>query len=222
VPRSLATLALLALLALLAAGCGAASNEATPAALKLERDDLVATARALQRADGPVSREVAATKAAWPLIANGLPHDVRVVSGSPAARRAAASAAALPIPSLFGERQARTLTGPASQIAGLYRSFALLGARGWKLLFGGLDQIRSGSPAAARFARENAPLYVESIYDAHFTLALLGKKLLAGYAKLGGAAGFGATLSQGQLDALAQSYSEADELHPHVGVRLGS
>ena len=88
---------------------------------------------------------------------------------------------------LFGEAQARTLTGPASQLAGLFRSYALLSARGWKLLDAGLAQIESGSPASARFARENAPLYIESIYDGHFTLAQIGKKLLAAYGKLGGA-----------------------------------
>jgi hypothetical protein len=171
----------------------------------------------------PVSREVTATKTAWPLIANGLPGDVGHVSGSAAAARAAASAARLPIPALFSEANARSLTGPAAQIAGLYRSYALLSARGWKLLFASLSEIESRTPATARFARANAALYIESIYDAHFTLAQLGKKLSAGYAKLGGSAAFGAALTQAQLDVLARSYSEAsDRLHPHVAARLGS
>ena len=66
-------------------------------------------------------------------------------------------------------------------------------------------------------------LYIESVYDAHFGLAQIGKKLLAGYRKLGGQAAFGAALTQGEVDALADAYSEAtDRLHPHVGVRLGS
>ena len=86
-----------------------------------------------------------------------------------------------------------------------------------------MAQIESGTPASARFARENAPLYIESIYDAHFTLAQIGKKLLAAYDKLGGAEAFGAALTQAEVDALARTYSEAnDRLHPHVAVRIGS
>jgi hypothetical protein len=205
-------------------GCaGASSKASTPAALKLEREDLAAAGRALQSVQAPVSREVAATKAAWPLIANGLPADLSAISSSTAAAGAAASAARLPIPALFSEANARTLTGPASQLAGLYRSYALLSTRGWKLLYASLTQIESGTPTAARFARANAALYIESIYDAHFTLAQLGKKLTAAYQKLGGSSNFGAALSQAQVDALAQAYSEAsDRLHPHVAARLGA
>jgi hypothetical protein len=66
-------------------------------------------------------------------------------------------------------------------------------------------------------------LYIESVYDAHFTLAQVGRKLLDGYRKLGGARTFGARLAQRRVDALARAYSEAsDRLHPHVRVRLGS
>ena len=66
-------------------------------------------------------------------------------------------------------------------------------------------------------------LYVESIYDAHFTLAQIGKQLLLGYRRLGEASAFGRTLSEDEVSALARSYSEAAaRLHPHVGVRLGS
>ncbi len=204
------------------AGCGA-DKASTPAALKLQREDLVAISRALKGAQAPVTREVAATKAAWPLIANGLPGEITIVSRSPQARAAAASAAALRLPAAFGEAQARALTGPASQISGLVRSYALLNARGWKLLDADFAQIESAPHANAHFARENAPLYIESIYDGHFTLAQVGKKLLAGYKKLGGAGGFGSALTQTEVNALAQAYSEAsDRLHPHVGVRLGS
>jgi hypothetical protein len=205
------------------AGCGGTSKASTPAALKLQREDLAAASRALKSAEHPVALEVAATKSAWPSIANGLPADVSGVSRAPQIRAAVALAAALRLPTLFGEAQVRTLTGPASQLAGLFRSYALLSARGWKLLDASLAQIESGSPAAARFARENASLYIESIYDAHFTLAQIGKKLTAAYAKLGGAGDFGAALTQAEVDALAQAYSEAeDRLHPHVSTRLGS
>jgi hypothetical protein len=79
------------------------------------------------------------------------------------------------------------------------------------------------SPAAARFARENAPLYIESVYDAQFTVAQIGKKLEPGYRELGGTDALGAALSATQVKALERTYSEAsDRLHPHVSVRLGS
>jgi hypothetical protein len=221
--RAIAAAALACLLAATFAACGGKGKSATPVALKLQREDLVAVSRALKDVQAPIAREVAATKAAWPLIANGLPAEIATVSRSPQARAAAASAAALRLPALLGEAQARTLTGPASQISGLVRSYALLGARGWKLLDAAFAQIESASPANARFARANAPLYIESIYDAHFALAQIGKKLLAGYEKLGGAGDFGTALTQAEANALADSYSEAsDRLHPHVGVRLGS
>jgi hypothetical protein len=221
--RPIAAAALAFLLAAAIAACGGKGKSTTPAALKLQREDLVSVSRALKDVQAPIAREVAATKAAWPLIANGLPAAIATVSRSPQARAAAASAAALRLPALLGEAQARMLTGPASQISGLVRSYALLSARGWKLLDAIFSQIESASPANARFARKNAALYIESIYDAHFALAQVGKKLLAGYEKLGGSSGFGTALTQAEVNALAAGYSEAsDRLHPHVGVRLGS
>jgi hypothetical protein len=221
--RPIAAGAIVCLLAAAMAACGSKGKSATPAALKLQREDLVAVSRALKGVQAPIVREVAATKAAWPLIANGLPAEITTVSRSAQAHAAAVSAAQLRLPAVLGEAQARTLTGPASQISGLVRSYALLSARGWKLLDAAFAQIESASPANARFARANAPLYIESIYDAHFALAQIGKKLLAGYEKLGGAGDFGTALTQAEANALADSYSEAsDRLHPHVGVRLGS
>lgn len=208
---------------MLAGGCAGSKPKATPAALALEREDLAATSRALRELQAPVARSTTAAKAAWPLIANGLPADVGAVSRSPAAISAASTSAQLRLPALFGEVRARSLTGPSSQIAGLVRSYALLSARGWKLLFASIAEIQSGTPTAAIFARANAPLYIESIFDANFTLAQIGKKLLAGYHNLGGPSMFGAALTKAEVDALAGAYSEAnDRLHPHVGVRLGS
>jgi len=66
-------------------------------------------------------------------------------------------------------------------------------------------------------------LYIDGVYDGHFTLAQLGKQVAAGYETLGGAPAFGTALTETEVDRLAQSFSEAnDRLHPHVGVRLGS
>jgi hypothetical protein len=214
---------LCAVVALAIAGCGSASRESTPAALKLQREDLAAASRALKRAERPVAAEVAATKSAWPLIANGLPRDAASAANAPQVRQASERAQQLRIPVLFDEAQARSLSGPTAQLAGLFRSYALLSSRGWKLLDATLAQIQSGTPAAARFARENSPIYIESIYDGHFTLAQIGKKLSAAYDKLGGAAAFGTSLTQAEVDALAQTYSETnDRLHPHVSQRIGA
>jgi hypothetical protein len=207
---------------LLAWGCGASDDTSSPPALRLQRADLVTAVRPLTALVGPVTKEVAATKIAWPLIVDGLPADVTSIPHQPIAA-ATKSAAAIPVPPLFEEAQARTLTGPAAELAGLFRSFKLLSTRGWALTSAAIVEIEHGSSAAARFARENVALYIDSIYDGHFTLAQIGKQLHDGYRKLGGPRAFGSTLTQDEVDALTRTYSEpVDRLHPHVGVRLGS
>jgi hypothetical protein len=215
-------LLLLSGIAAVAAGCGGAGETSSSDAVRLQREDLVAVSRALTSAERSVATEVAAARTAWPLVASGLPADAAVVDRAPidAARQ---SAAKIQTPALLGEAQAVSLTGPAAQLAGLFRSFSGLAALGWKLTGAAIDELQNGSATAARFARENVALYIESIYDGHFELAQLGKKLLDGYRALGGPRAFGSALSQREVDALALAYSEtADRLHPHVGVRLGS
>jgi hypothetical protein len=203
------------------AGCGAKKGPAPPA-LQLERTDLVAVSHALTSETASVDSEVAATKAAWPLVADGLPADTRTIS-RPAIRTAIERAATLSLPELFGERQAAAITGPSSPVTGTFRTFSLLATRGWRLIGAAIEQIEHGSPAGARFARANVALYIESVYDAHFSLAQIGKKMLKGYNELGGEKAFGASLTQAEIDGLAATYSEAtDRLYPHVGVRLGS
>ena len=218
-----AALAALALAAgvLAWAGCGG-SAPATPAASHLERGDFVAVTRALSAAGPSVDREVAAAKIAWRLIADGLPAGTGASARTPV-QAAGRAAAALKLPPLFEEHQAAAITGAGSSLAGLFRVYVRLSTRGWRLIGSFIDDIAAGSTVSAQFARQNVALYIESIYDAHFGLAQIGKQLLAGYAKLGGGAAFGSALTQAQVDALAGSYSEArDRLHPHVGVRLGT
>jgi hypothetical protein len=201
-------------------GCGTAGIT-TPAAQRLQREDLVAVCRALKSTQRSVSVELAAAKPAWRLIVNGLP--ATAASARPSVAAATASSQAVEVPALLSESQAVSLTGPAAQLAGLFRSFVALTSRGWKLIGAAITQVDHGSPASARFARENVPLYIESVYDGHFSLAQTGKKLLDAYRKLGGPAAFGSALTEGEVDALVRAYSEAaDRLHPHVGVRLGS
>jgi len=204
------------------AGCGGSSGASTPTAERLQREDLVAIAHGLRQAETSAGHEMAAARIAWPLVANGLPATI------PPATRAALSATsgaarALVLPPLMNKEQARSLTGPAAGIAGLFRTFDRLTERGWTLTAAASVQIDSGSAVAARFARENVPLYIDSVYDGHFDAALIGKSLLAGYKKLGGARAFGATLTQAEIEALAAAYSPASKrLRPHPGVKLGS
>ena len=192
-----------------------------PAELALKREDLIATVRALEEVRASVAQEVAATKAVWPSIAKGLPT-------APSSLRAlieaaAASATALRVPAPFGEEAARSLTGPTTTIAGTYRAFAELSRSGWQLIAADARAIEGGSPAAARFARANVDLYVESVYDAHFALSQVGKQVHKAFHDLGGPRAFGLALSEAQVDALASLYSEAnDRLEPHVATKLGS
>lgn len=205
------------------AGCGGTrSVAASPVAERLQREDLVAVTRGLRQAEGSIQREAAAARVAWPLVANGLPLSTTAATRV-ALANASRAAQAILVPALMSEAQSRSLTGPAAGIAGLFQPFSGLTERGWTLTAAAADEIASGTPAAARFARENVALYIDSIYDGHFDAALIGKSLLTGYEKLGGEAAFGGTLPQAKVDVLADAYSPANEqLHPHPGVRLGS
>jgi hypothetical protein len=203
------------------AGCGAGAT-ATPAATHLEREDLIAVVRTLAAARPAVEREVAAAKTAWRVLANGLPGGNGSAARAPVLQ-AREAASKLNLPPLFGEVRAAAITGPGSSLVGLFRTYERLATRAWALIGASIDEISGGSAASARFARANVALYIESIYDAHFGLAQIGKHLLAGYAKLGGPDAFGASLAAAEVDALVATYSEAgDRLHPHVGVRLGT
>jgi hypothetical protein len=204
-------------------GCGGTRGIATNAtAQRLQREDLVAVARGLRRAEGSAGREMDAARIAWPLVANGLPASIPPATHA-ALSKAAAAARAIVVPPLMGEIQARSLTGPAAGITGLFRTFSGLTERGWTLTDAAGDEIAGGSPLAARFARENVPLYIDSVYDGHFDAGLIGKSLLEGYTALGGAAAFGGALTQTEVSALAGAYSPASEqLHPHPGVKLGA
>jgi len=212
----------LALAAVPALGGCAKHKVATPAEAQLENEDFLALVQALERAKPQVQAEIAATKAAWPEILAGL-------AAHPSARArakielAAQRASEVELAPLMSERGAASLTGPASPLAGRFRSYRQLGSRSWQLIASSLEEIEHGSPAAARFARENLPLYVEGIYDAHFTLAQTGKQLLAAYKTLGGTKSFGSSLSEAQLQRLASSYSEEQvRLNPKERVKLGS
>lgn len=174
----------------------------------------------LTSAQPGVEREVDASRSVWPSIAAGL----RPSFSSPLRRDVAAAgsrAGALPQPSFLAI--ARQLTGPAAGLAALYESFSRLAERGWRLTDASIASISSGSPAEARFARENSSLYIDSIYDAHFNLSLIGKSLVKGYQRLGGQGAFGAKLPQAAIDRLAAAYSiPAVRLAPHPAPSIES
>lgn len=212
---------LLTALAVALAGCGG-GRATTPQDLRLERADLLTVVHALSAVEAPTAREVTATKAAWPFVANGVSAGV----GAPARAAIATArhrAAALTLPGVFAEREYESLTGPGSSIAGSYRWYVLLSQRGWTMIEYAIARLERGDRVAMRFAHDNVALYIESVYDAHYGLAQLGKQLLAAYKALGGAEAFGSSLTEAEVRHLARAYSESrDRLHPHEGVRLGS
>jgi hypothetical protein len=202
------------------AGCGKTSAHVPPG-LALQREDMIVSVRALGSVQPAVSREVAAAKSVWPAIAKGLPDPPASLRAQ--LQAAAASAAKLRVPALFGEEQARSLIGPSSSIAGTYRTFVLLARKAWQLIAQDALALEGGARAAASFARANVALYIESVYDAHYALAQIGKKVSKAFHDLGGAPVFAGKLTQAQVDTVAGFYSEAnDRLQPHVVTKLGS
>jgi hypothetical protein len=203
-------------LAALLAGCGSGSSHTpTNAELVLERAGLVQVSHELRTLETPVRHEVSASRVAWPTISNGLPS---ALSGSLRSAVANASTAARALPEPQFVAHPGGLTGPAAGMAGLYESYSRLASKGWRLTETGIAAILRGAPAAASFARGNSSLYIAAVYDGHFDLSLLGKSLVSGYEKLGGAAAFGAGLPPGEVTALAAVYSiPAVRLEPHPG-----
>ena len=90
---------------------------------------------------------MAAARIAWPLVANGLPASIPP-STRTAIAHASNAARAIVVPPLMGKPQARSLTGPAAGIAGLFQPFSGLTERGWALTGAAADEISSGTPAA--------------------------------------------------------------------------
>lgn len=201
----------------LAGGCagGSTTGAASQAELTLQRRQLTAVVEGLRLVAPAVRREVGAARGVWPSLAAGLPSRSGT-SLRARTERCAALAGEVPEPSFMSE--ASKLTGPAAGIAGLYEAFARLSERGWRLTGNATATVLSGPPAAARFARQNAPLYIDAIYDGHYDLSLLGKSLAKGYERLGGPQAFGARLSQATVDSLLRTYSiAAVRLAPHPG-----
>jgi hypothetical protein len=134
------------------------------------------------------------------------------------------------------------LTGPAVGPAGLLKAYAALTARGWRFIAaavaaeeagstaggatgsgatGAAERAAGQSPAATRFLRENAGLYIYCVYDGHYDLSLIGKTLQNAYKKLGGEKAFGRSLTQREVETVASAYSiPAARLEPHPPLNL--
>ncbi len=109
------------------------------------------------------------------------------------------------------------LTGPAAGIAALLKGYTVLVQRGWGFIAtAAAPPPHTGGRDAMSFLHANSGLYIYCIYDGHYDLSLMGKKLLDAYRTLGGPAAFGAALPPARLRALAQAYSiPATRLEPH-------
>jgi hypothetical protein len=207
-----AALGIAAALVVAAALVGCGSHPPRAAGLRLERSDLARLGHALRRLETPLHAEVAAARAAWPALVDGLQP-----TSPPATRRAIARAAAraeaIALPTFLIAEGG--LTGPAAGVGGLLKSYAVLTRRGWGFLAAASRTNR------ASFLRANSGLYVYCIYDGHFELSVLGKKLQAAYRKLGGSDAFGAALTPADVEALARAYSGATtRLEPHPSPRV--
>jgi hypothetical protein len=224
-----------------AVGCG--GHHPKPAALRLERGDLVLVAHTLGQLEAPIRSEVAAARTAWPALAHGLPRNPAPTTQL-ALAAAERRAKALAVPGYVTTEEGG-LTGPAVSVAGLLKAYAALTPRGWRFLAAALAteptpaaqsngkagatstlEAPSGSQkagrsgatntAATQFLRANAGLYVYCVYDGHYDLSLVGKALRSAYDKLGGAPAFGGSLTQSEVEALARAYSiPSTRLAPH-------
>jgi hypothetical protein len=208
-------------MAMVGLGCGDSSSKGvptTPAALRLQRADLVVVSRGLNDVERSIRQELSASRAAWPLIVHGLPTQIapalrtQILTARTQARRVAK-------PLFMAE--AKKLTGPAAGLAALLRSFSGLIERGWALTEASIAGVAAGPPSTAEFLRANVGLYINCIYDGHYDLAAIGKTLQRAYVKLGGAPAFGQSLTPTEVDAIAGVYSPASaRLEPRPAERL--
>lgn len=215
--RSTALLLLGSCAVVLLAGCsGKLHNQLE---LRLESADLRMVAGQLSSAKGPIRAEVAAARSAWPSLYDGLSATVPKRLTFDVAE-AQARISRLRQPAFLN--QIHTLTGPASGIGALFESFWGLSHQGWSAISATLTSIRHGPRSAARFRRANVAIYIQSVYDAHYDLSLIGASIQRGYERLGGTATFGVALTPTEVSALASFYSRTGvRLEPHPSSSLG-
>jgi hypothetical protein len=174
---------------------------------------LVQVSEGLSVAKPAVARELTAVRAVWRLLYSGLPP-----SPTKALRAliqiASTRAKQLPQPAFAAD--VKRLTGPASGLAAMWERYARLAERGATLTLATSGWAAAPAPALAAYGRSVSALYIDSIYDAHFELSLIGKSIVDAYKRLGGARAFGARLTPAKVAALASAYSiPAVRLAPH-------
>ncbi len=117
-----------------------------------------------------MSREVASTKPPGRSSPTACPRtSAASVRPSIAARRRVPRRSSCRL--LLQEAQAASLDGPSLADRGRVPRLRPADRARMALIDAAVEQIEHGSPVTARFARENVALYIESVYDAHFTLA---------------------------------------------------
>jgi hypothetical protein len=210
--------ALLALgLALTATGCS--HRHPRPAALRLERTDLVLLSRALERLERPIRGELTAARAVWPTLNRGLPPN----PVPPPTQQGIATARARAVTPPPFVTEPNILTGPATATGALLHDYTALAQRGWQQTQAAVSPPPHPPATAISFLRANAGLYIYSIYDAHFYLSLIGKQLQHAYTTLGGPPAFAQSLTQPEIEALARFYSPPSvRLEPHPPPSLGA
>lgn len=213
--RTAAAAALIAAAAVAVLVLASQPESHTRAELALQRSQLAQVSRQLAAIEGPLQREAQASRAAWRSIDGGLPaHPSARLASEVAA--ASSAAQALPAPAFLEVRH--ELIGPAERVAALFHEFFVLSQHGWAHVNQAIAALRSGPAAVARFERANAGLYVESIYDAHFSASLIGERVLSSYERLAKEAGrFGSSLTGAEVEGIASAYSpQAVRLTPHL------
>lgn len=215
--RAAALLSIAFAIAFVLVGCG--SKLHNPIEIKLERMDLVSVSKQLLHNDRAVEDELTSAHATWPYLYNGLPSRI---TRSVEARISDSTRKMAALPELPFLRRVHDLTGPASDIGGAYEKFWSLGKAGWEMIQATVLSLRHGPASTARFREENLPVYIQSVYDAHYSLSLIGKDVKSGYEKLGGSEGFGAALTPIEVETIMRLYSpEVARLEPHTTEALG-
>lgn len=210
---AIAVAALVALGAILAVTLSRGESH-SPLELRLQRTHLALVAHQLLALEGPVQREAAAARIAWPSLAKGMPSrpDAHLAT---AVAAASAAAEAIPTPPFLAIRH--ELTGPATRVATLFHDFQLLVQQGWSHSSQTIGSLRGGEAAVARFERSNAGLYVDSVYDGNFDASLIGERVLHSYERLGAARAFGVSLTASQVRSIVAVYSPRTcRLVPHL------
>jgi hypothetical protein len=137
-----------------AGGSKAALSGSTPAQRRLQRADLAIAAHGLLQVRPSIRPELAASRAVWPAVVDGLPRAISADTRE-AIARAALRARAIATPHYISF--AGQLTGVASHIAGLELSYEELVLRGWTLTSSAADYMARVSVGGSSLTVGNAP-----------------------------------------------------------------